>query len=80
LSCKQSTFFSVQVRGGSSTGPLLTRQRLCGINETQSVIEFNGPMYISFSTDSSITATGFSAEISGRENKVISKLSVYSRC
>jgi len=56
-----------QVRRGSSTGPLLTRQRLCGINETQTTIVFNGPMYISFKTDSSITAKGFSAEISGKE-------------
>lgn len=63
-----------QVRGGSSTGSLLTRQKLCGINETQTTIVFNGPMYISFKTDSSITAKGFSAEISGIyiENKVIS--------
>jgi len=54
------------VRGGSSTGPLLTTEKVCGINKTQNAITFNGPISVTFRSDGFGTARGFSAEVSGK--------------
>lgn len=55
--------YIIQIRGGGETGPLLGR--LCGLNRTVEIVQFYGPLFVKFTSDGSVSSTGFAAVVTG---------------